>query len=76
VGCVLYECLTGKVPIVADSSIALIAKVLEETPIAPRVVNGEVPEALNALVMSCLAKAADERPRTALELHHRLAAIG
>jgi HAMP domain-containing protein/predicted Ser/Thr protein kinase len=76
VGCVLYECLTGKVPLVADSSFALIAKVLEETPIAPRVVNGEVPEPLNALVMACLAKTAAERPQSALALHDRLEAIG
>jgi serine/threonine-protein kinase len=75
-GCVLYECLTGNTPITADTPITLIAKVLEETPVAPRVVNGEVPGALSDLVIACLSKNAADRPQTALELHDRLAAIG
>ena len=76
VGCVLYECLTGKTPITADTPITLIAKVLEDVPLEPRVVNPEVPEALNQLVMACLSKNADGRPQTALKLHDKLAAIG
>ena len=76
VGCVLYECLTGKPPITADSPMTLIAKVLEEVPIAPRVINGEVPDALNDLVVACLSKDPDGRPQSALALHDALAAIG
>lgn len=76
VGCVLYECLTGKTPITADSPMTLIAKVLEEVPIAPKIVNGEVPDALNVLVVSCLAKDPNDRPQSALALHDALAAIG
>jgi serine/threonine-protein kinase len=75
-GCVLYECLTGRTPITADNQITLVAKLLEETPEPPRSVNGDVPEALNLLVMQTLAKKRDERPASALELHDRLAAIG
>ena len=37
---------------------------------------GEVPEALNDLVMACLAKDAAGRPQTALALHDKLEAIG
>lgn len=76
VGCVVYECLTGRTPITADTPITLIAKVLEDTPHAPRTVNDEVPSALSDLVMACLSKNAADRPQTALELHDRLAAIG
>lgn len=75
-GCVLYECLTGKTPITADSPMTLMLKVLEEVPIAPRVVNGEVPDALNELVMSCLAKKVEDRPQSALALHDALEKIG
>ena len=75
-GCVIYECLTGATPITAENQITLIAKLLEDTPIAPRVVNAEVPEALSDLVMRTLAKKADERPQSATELHDLLAAIG
>jgi serine/threonine-protein kinase len=76
VGCVLYECVTGKTPITADTPITLIAKVLEDTPMEPRIVNGEVPEALSALIMRLLSKKPDERPRGAAELHELLEAVG
>ena len=76
VGCVLYECLTGKTPITADTPVTLIAKVLEETPISPRIVNGEVPDALADLVMRCLAKDPASRPQSARELHDAIEAIG
>ncbi len=76
VGCVLYECLTGKTPITADTPVTLIAKVLEDTPLDPRVVNGDVPEALSRVVMSCLAKTAAERPASAATLHDLIDAIG
>lgn len=75
-GCVLYECLTGRVPITADSQITLIARVLEDTPIPPREINPEVPAALSDVVMRTLAKNAVDRPASASELHDLLAAIG
>jgi serine/threonine-protein kinase len=75
-GCVIYECLTGSPPLTADNQITLVAKLLEETPVAPASVNADVPPALSDLVMRTLAKKPDDRPRTALELHDLLAAIG
>jgi HAMP domain-containing protein/predicted Ser/Thr protein kinase len=75
-GCVLYECLTGRVPITADSQITLIARVLEDTPTPPRELNPEVPAALSDLILRTLAKNAADRPATATELHDLLAAIG
>ena len=75
-GCVLYECLTGRPPFVADTPYQLVAKLLEDTPDAPRTINPEVPLALDALVMSALAKDRAQRPQTALILHDGLARIG
>ncbi len=75
-GCVIYECLTGSPPITADNQISLIAKLLEETPIPPRVVNPEVSQPLSDLVMRVLSKKAADRPQTATELHDLIAAIG
>jgi serine/threonine-protein kinase len=75
-GSVIYECLTGSTPFVAENQITLIAKLLDETPIPPRVVNEEVPQALSDLVMRTLAKKPDQRPKSATELHDLLAAIG
>jgi HAMP domain-containing protein/predicted Ser/Thr protein kinase/type II secretory pathway pseudopilin PulG len=75
-GCVIYECLTGTPPITADNQFTLVAKLLEETPVEPILVNSEVSEALSSLVMRTLSKKPADRPQTALELHDLLAAIG
>jgi serine/threonine-protein kinase len=75
-GCVLYECVTGKPPLTADTPYQLVAKLLEDTPDAPRSRNSEVPAALDALIMGALSKDPAKRPQTATELHDRLAAIG
>jgi serine/threonine-protein kinase len=75
-GCVLYECLTGRPPFTADTPYQLVAKLLEDTAPAPRTINAEVPAALDALVMSALAKDPTKRPQTALLLHDGLAQIG
>jgi serine/threonine-protein kinase len=74
-GVVLYECLTGRVPLTADTPIVLISKVLEEKPTEPRVAQPDVPQALSDLVMWALAKDRDQRPKSAAELHQRLDAI-
>jgi eukaryotic-like serine/threonine-protein kinase len=74
-GVVLYECLVGTVPHTADSPITLIAKVLEETPKAPRDVKPDIPQSLSDLVMWVLAKDREKRPKSAAELHARLDAI-
>ncbi len=75
-GCVIYECLTGAPPITAENQFTLVAKLLEETPAEPVLVNAEVPQALSDLVMRTLSKKPADRPQTALELHDLLAAIG
>jgi serine/threonine protein kinase len=74
-GVVLYECLTGRLPFVAKSPIALIAKVLHEEPLSPLTLNAEVPPALSALVVRLLAKVPDDRPRNAAELGDLLSQI-
>ena len=75
-GCVLYECLTGHPPHEAESAITLIARVFEETPKRPSEWNADIPAALDDLVMRLLATDPDLRPRSAIELHDLLAAIG
>lgn len=75
-GCVLYECLTGKTPITADTPYQLVARLLEDTPARVSSLNAEVPAALDALIEELLAKEPAGRPASALALHDRLAAIG
>lgn len=75
-GCVLYECLTGRLPHQADTLFALISKVLEETPVPPAEIQPDVPLALSALVMRTMARERDERPGSAAELYRLLEAMG
>ena len=74
-GCVLFECLTGRTPFVADSPISLVAKQLEEIPPSPASINSEVPEPLAALVLRTLSKDPAQRPQNAAELYGALDAI-
>ncbi len=76
VGVVLYECLTGHLPFEAQSAVSLIAKVLNEEPVAPNAIRNDIPPAFSALIMKLLSKAADERIQTAPELAERLAGLG
>ncbi|HTK56887.1 MAG TPA: protein kinase [Gemmatimonadales bacterium] len=75
VGVVLYECLTGELPHQALNNVSLIAKVLNNTPVAPVERNPEVPPPLSALVMRLLHKDASGRPQSADELGVLLAQI-
>ena len=66
-GAVLYESLTGKLPLIADTPASLIGKVLSEVPIAPRASVAEVSPLLSSAIMQALEKDREKRPRTALE---------
>ncbi|HEX4601304.1 MAG TPA: serine/threonine-protein kinase, partial [Gemmatimonadales bacterium] len=74
-GVVLFECLTGRVPFVADTVYALISQHLEGTPPDPRTLNPSVPEALAQVVLRAMARAPADRYPTAGELHAALTAI-
>ncbi|MCC6558265.1 MAG: protein kinase [Polyangiaceae bacterium] len=64
-GCVLFECLTGRPAFVGEHALALLAKILLED--APRVreIAPEVPSSLQALVERMMAKDRAERPADA-----------
>jgi len=71
-GVVLYECLTGRLPFDAPTPVAMIAKVLSQTPEAPNTIQSDVPPALSSLVMQLLAKDKNERVQTATGLAAQL----
>ena len=75
-GVVLYECLTGRLPFDAVTPVAMIAKVLSQTPEAPNAVASDVPPALSSLVMQLMAKDKNERVQTATALAAQLDGIG
>jgi serine/threonine-protein kinase len=74
-GVVLFECVTGRVPYVADTPWALVAKHIEEEPPSPRALNADVPETLAAVILKAMAKNPSERFASASEMHDALAAI-
>jgi eukaryotic-like serine/threonine-protein kinase len=55
-GCVLYELVVGRPPFAGDSPVAIAYKHVHESPVPPRHVNIELPTAIEAIILKCLAK--------------------
>lgn len=67
-GCLLFECLTGEPPFVADHLVAVLAKVVfEEAPLASELAP-DVPDWLDRLIERMLSKDPAERPRDGSEV--------
>jgi hypothetical protein len=75
-GCVLFECLSGRAPFFAEHVMAVLAKILLED--APRVreVRGEVPAGLDSLVARMLDKDPKHRPADAATVARELLSLG
>ena len=67
-GCLLFECLTGEVPFVRDSDIAVVFAHLEEPPPRPSEHVRELPPELDAVIARALAKQPDDRHASCGEL--------
>jgi len=69
-GAMLYEVLTGRVPLLGDSPMATIMKVLRDDPVPPSKVAPEnrIPRDLELVCMKCLEKAPAKRYRNANDL--------
>jgi hypothetical protein len=72
-GATLYELLTGRVPFNARSLVDLVFLVTQTEPVPPRVIRADIPRALERIVLRCLEKNPDARPRTARDLASMLA---
>jgi serine/threonine-protein kinase len=69
VGIILYELLTGKLPFAGQATMdVLLAHATEPPPSFDDVGGPGVPPAIEAVVMKCLAKDPNQRPRHAREL--------
>lgn len=76
-GVMMYESLTGELPIVAPNRRELLDLHQRQipTPMRQRRADLPLPEELDLAVMKCLKKRLNERPKSAAELEQMLAAI-
>jgi serine/threonine-protein kinase len=71
-GCVAYFLLAGKPPFAGDNVVAICASHLH-TPPPPPSTHRSVPADLERVILSCLAKRAEDRPESAAALAKQLA---
>jgi serine/threonine-protein kinase len=76
-GVLMYEALTGELPIVAQSRRELLDLHQRQIPVPMRQRRPDldIPEALDQVVMRCLKKRINDRPKSAEELEAMLSAI-
>lgn len=72
VGVILYEMLTGQLPFKAASPVALVLKHIHSLPRPITELNGQVPKAIEAVVMKALSKKREERQQTVHQLSEEL----
>jgi tetratricopeptide (TPR) repeat protein len=72
-GCVLFECLTGRPAIQGEQVVALVSKTLLEVPPHVKEFRPDVPVTLDDLIARMLAKEPDERPADATAVLRELA---
>ncbi len=66
-GCVLYECLTGRVPFEKDMIPAIIWAHVEEDPVQPTLLRPDLPPAVDGVFARVLAKQPGDRYRNCRE---------
>ncbi len=76
-GVLMYEALTGELPIIAQSRRELLDLHQRQIPVPMRQRRPDldIPEALDQVVMKCLKKRINDRPKSAEDLEAMLAAI-
>ena len=67
-GGLLYFCLTGQAPFVAENVLDALVQVLESEPVPPRTINKQIPRSLELICMRCLQKNPEDRYANANEV--------
>lgn len=68
VGVVLYEMLTGKLPFQSENAVSVALMQLQEEPVNPREINGNIPVALEQITMHAMQKDPRARYQSAAEM--------
>ncbi len=67
-GIILYQMLTGRVPFIAESPVAISLKHIQTQPTPPRQLNSDIPQSIEDIILRALAKDPDERYQEAKAL--------
>ena len=68
VGVMLYEMLTGELPYHGDTAVAIAMQHIRSTPVPPREINPDIPEALEAITLRAMSGSLETRYATASEI--------
>jgi serine/threonine protein kinase len=60
-GIILYQMLTGQLPFVAESPVAVSLKHIQSIPPTPRSLNSEIPQNIEEVILKAMAKDANHR---------------
>ncbi len=71
-GVILYELVTGQPPFDADTPLSIIYKHIHEPLTSPRTLQGDIPVALEEVILKALSKEPEDRYNTAKELANAL----
>jgi len=74
-GIIMFEMLTGQVPSGRDTPLSIAVKQKSESPPSPKKLNPQISENINTVILDCLEKDRDKRPRNAEDLLFRLRKI-
>lgn len=71
-GVVLYEMTTGELPFSGDSPISVALKHIQQQPVQPLQINGDIPKDVNDLIMKAIAKDPAERFQNAYKMRQQI----
>ncbi len=60
-GVMLYEMVTGRLPFIADSPVAVAMMQVSNEPVAPREINAQIPTGLEQIILKAMQKSPDDR---------------
>jgi serine/threonine protein kinase len=67
-GIILYQMLTGQLPFLAESPVAVSLKHIQAIPISPRKLNSAIPPSIEEVILKAMAKNPDDRYQAARDL--------
>ena len=71
-GVMLYEMVTGKMPFIADTPVAVIIKHINTQPVPPTQLNPKIPIGLEQIILCAMAKNPDARYQSASQMIRHL----